>query len=482
MTPSDIPQGVLRAVFGNAIELLSRQGVQLLAMLVLARILTPAEFGQVALVAFIIAAATMTADLGLTVAVIQFPSLTTRHLSTAFWTSSGGGLVMSLAVLLTAPLFADVFDIPSLTRLLVIGAPAVLATSLGSIQAARLVRELEFHRLAVVGSIAAVISSTVAIVAALQGAGAAALVLQMVILAVMSTVLLWVVGRWRPEQTWRFGDAKELVRTSRYVLGANLNDVIFGRIQVAVVGAIFGPAALGQYGRADTTQQVPADIGTAVVGRVALPLFSKSNGRSDLLRAGMRTGLGAGLAVTAPLMAVIGGLADLVIPVAYGDQWAPAIPLLRILCLAGLLWPLHVMAVNVLLARGSARTVFRIDIVKKAVALALILLGAVFGLTGVAWAQLAAGTVAVFINGRAVERAIGYPVLRQVLDSFPHIAVALVTGVCVYLLSRWWDGPDVVRLVVLGTLGIVVHATLCLAVHADPYPRFFARRQAGPQP
>ena len=205
-------------------------------------------------------------------------------------------------------------------------------------------------------------------------------------------------------------------------------DVGYLRAQYAVIGWLFGTAALGSYQRADSTQQIANDSAATVIGRVALPIFAGSTSRPDLLRAGFRTGVRTTSAFTAPVMAIMAALAEPMLAAVFGPQWTTAGPLLAALAIAGMLWPFHVMAVNVLYAAGQNRLVFRLDIVKKAAGMIFLFTGAVFGLVGVAVAQIGFSLSAVLINGWAVRRSIGLSMGAQVAGTASPIGLALLVG------------------------------------------------------
>lgn len=442
---------------------MARQTTQFAVLLVLARLATPADFGTIALLSVVVSLALVAADAGLLTAILQSKELTRDDLDTAYWVSAACGVILTVLGAVAAAPLASLLGRPELGGVAAFLSLAVLATSLGQIPQARLVRQQQFGVLLLSGVVSAVVSGGLSIAVALRGDGLWALAVQMVLFPACCTLMALAVGGFRPRRVFSRDSARRLTSAGRWVLAANLVDSAFLRFQVLLLGGLFGSAALGRYQRADSTQQLAADATSTVVGRVALPLFSASSHRPDLVNAGMRTGIRSTSAVNAPVMALMAALAPQLLVVVFGDQWRGSTRLLQVLCLAGLLWPLHTIALNVLYSFGRNREVFRIDLVKKGVAVALLALGATQGLTGVAVAQVALGVAAVGINGRAIQRLTGCTVADQVREATPPVIVAGLTGGTVAAVAAWWGAPPAVELVTLGLLGGGGYLAVCLA-------------------
>lgn len=463
MTLSGSPPARRRAFLatvGSGADLLARQGAQFLVLLVLARLLTPADFGTIALLAVFVAMGMVVADAGLTTALLQAKDVTDGEADSAFWTSVALGVVLTGVGLALAGPLAHLADRPDLVGVASFMSLTILASAVGQVPTALLVRRTAFRRLLVVGITAAVLSGALSIWLAATGAGLWALAVQSVAMPAFGALLLLVTSPWRPGKRWNRADTASLMGRGRWVLAANLVDHTYLRVQTIVIGVAFGTAALGTYQRADSTQQLTTESSAAVVGRVALPLFAQSSGRPDLLRAGFVTGIRSVSAINAPAMAVLAALAGPVVVVFFGEQWEPAAPLLTILCAAGLLWPLHVMAINVLYAAGENRGVFLIDLVKKGAGLLMLGLGVAFGLEGVAWAQVALGVLALVINGRAVRRVVHLDVRTQLAAVAPSMGLAAAVGLGVAMASQAWDAQPWLHLLVLAPISGVVYVLL----------------------
>ncbi len=452
------------ATVGSGADLAVRQGGQFVVLLVLARLATPGDFGTVALLGVVVAVAVVVADLGLTTAVLQARELSDEDADTAFWTTVVAGAVLTVVGVAVAGVVADAVGRPDLGPLARVLALSVLGTAVGIVPTALLVRRAGFPRLVVCGGLATLGAGTVAVVVAASGSGLWGLALMAVLGPVLNTVLVLALSGYHPRPRWHRPSARRLLGAGRWVLAANVLDAAFLRVQVVVLGALFGPAALGRYQRADSTQQMAADATSTVVGRVALPLFARSSHRPDLLRAGYLTGIRSVTAVNAPVMTLLAALATPVLVTAFGPQWRPAGPLLTVLALAGVLYPLHAMALNVLYAMSLNRTVFRIDLVKKFLAALALAVGATLGLTGVAWAQVAFGVAALVVNGLAVRAAVALGLAEQLRSVVAPVVLAALVGVAVHLVARAWSPAPWLEVAVLGGTGAVAYVLAATAL------------------
>ena len=148
----------------------------------------------------------------------------------------------------------------------------------------------------------------------------------------------------------------------------------------------------------------------------------------------------------------------------FGATWLPAAPILQVLCLAGLFWPVHVLNLTVLAAQGHARLFFRLEVIKQALGLVFILIGALNGVLGVAWAMVAAGLVSVLVNTFYTQRHLGYGLVAQTVDLVPTLSVSIVMGLAVALIARNWDPQPMIELLTLSGLGAVVFIALASAL------------------
>ena len=472
----------LTAAYWSAADVVARQVIQVAVIIALARLLTPEEFGTVALLSLFLGIASVLADGGFSLALIQRKDITHVDESTVFWINLAAGALLAAGISLQAPVFADFYNVPVLEPLAQLMSLGVLLSAMGSVPSALASKQLDFRRLFLVGAVATVASGGLAVTLAWQGHGIWALASQYVTMTAVSTAMLWILSGWRPRLIFSAESARRLFGFGGYMLASNLLDTAFSRSYTLLIGRWYGVRELGFYQRADTTQQVPAAVLSSIASRVAFPLLSHATDDKAQLRRGVRLGLRGLMLINAPMMLGIAALAGPLLEAVFGATWLPAAPILQVLCLAGLFWPVHVINLTVLAAQGHARLFLHLEVIKQALGLAFILIGALNGVMGVAWAMVAAGLVSVSVNTFFTQRHLGYGLVAQSVDLFPTLAVSSVMGLAVAFVARSWAPPPMIELLTLSGMGALSFIILASAVRLEALHDVVTLLRRRPQP
>jgi O-antigen/teichoic acid export membrane protein len=309
-------------------------------------------------------------------------------------------------------------------------------------------------------------------VLALGGYGVWALAWQQVVAAACTSLLVWGLHPWRPAWVFSGSSARSLFGFGGYVLATNLLDTAFTRLYTVLVGKLFGVRELGFYNRADSTQKLPGGVLSQILLRVAFPVFSAANADKVQLRRGVRLSIRGVMLINAPAMLGLAAVAHPLIATLFGAQWLPAAPILEVLCLSGMLWPLHRINLTVLIAQGHSRLFFNLEAFKQSLGIALLAAGATMGVMGVAWAMVAFSVVSFFINAWYTSRYLGYSVAAQTGDVAPIIAISLAMAIVVHAFITTWHPASPVALVAGIALGMLLMALV------TPLLRLAALREA----
>lgn len=441
----------------SALEIVLRQGLQFAVTVVLARLLSPEDFGTFALLAFLTSFAIVFLQGGLTIALIQRQNTTGDEESAVFWWNFIASLVVGAGFVAGAPLFADFFDQPVLRLLVVVAAAHLVLSAAGAVQTALLTREMRFDLLTRAGILSSVVSGVVAVTAALMGAGIWALALQLATQAAVNTAALWLIADWRPQFHFQFATIRQFFGFGAAVSIGNVLDVFYTSGINLLVGKLYGVRELGFYNRAATTQLLPSSMLSAVVGRVTLPLLSSKDGDAAALRQSLRLAIGATMLLNVPAMTGLALLADQVVEVLFGERWLPAAPILVILALSGVLLPLHVINLQYVLARAQSRTFMRIELAKKSLGIACVVAGSLFGVIGLAWSQVAVSIIALLINAVPAGRELHYGVYRQLHDVAGIFFASLIMAGCVVLLKSVLPTGAAATLAICSAAGALVY-------------------------
>lgn len=431
------PGAVRHATRWGGFEIGIRYVLQFGVTVVLAHLIDPAAYGIVAMVLVFTALGNVFVDSGTGLALIQRQRTSEDEETSAFVINLAISLAACLALVAGAPFIAEFYGRPEVTRLCVVLAVVFPLNALAVVPDALLTQQLRFQARSRVEVASSLISGAIAIVLASMGFGPWALVFQAIASIGSRAVMLYFVSGWRPLGRYRRDAARSIVGFGGYMLVAGLIDTAYNRLQAVLIGRLFSARDLGFYSLAQNTQQAPTSFAAALLNRLGLPLLSSVNNDIDEVRRLLRTALRMSLFAFAPIMVILAIYATPVVRLVYGERWLPAGPLLAILTLGAIPWPAHVLSLVVLNALGQPRLVLRVEVVKKAIAVALLLASAPWGLPAMAWSTVITSLVSYLLNAYVVSKRIGYDALAQLRDLLPTALATIGAAIVAWSCSAW---------------------------------------------
>jgi O-antigen/teichoic acid export membrane protein len=458
-----LKQKARTAVFWSGGDILLRQSIQTVVSIALARMLTPEAFGAVALLSLFTAMADILVDSGFASALVQKQNATIADETTVFWLNLGIGVAASIVLLCIAPSIARFYRLPVLTSLMAAFALGVVLSALGSIQATLLVKRLDYRLLVKVSAGAKLCSGAAALWMAWRGWGVWALAVQSVSATAVATALLWAMSPWRPAWVFSLRSAKALFGFGGYMLLTALLNAAYERGYSLLIGKFYGTRELGYYGRADSLQQLPSGLLSGLISRVTFPLFSAARDRAQLQR-GVRLAIRSAMLINVPVMLGMLTVASPLVPLLLGSQWKPVVPLLRILCLAGVLAPLQVINLDALRAQGHSRLFFRLTVIKTALGCALVVVGSFFGPIGLAWSQVVTAALAFPISAHYTGTLLGYGAVAQLRDIFPVMVISTAMALSVAWTGSLWVEDSALKLATMVGLGAGIFFAIAFSV------------------
>lgn len=393
MTEEGLGRSAARGAASTGAGLVTRIALQLVTVVVLGRLLSPSDYGLIAMVLAVIGVGELLRDFGLSSAAIQAPQLSTRQRSNLFWSNTTIGLTLGLVVLAGAPLVAAVYDRPQLVAITRVLAVTFLLNAMMTQYRASLLRAMRFAAVATIDVLAPASALVVAVVAAVAGAGYWALVAQQLAQATVALVACVVVGRWLPSPRWFGGQQmRQFFTFGGFLLGSQVIGYVANNIDAFIIGRRFGPEATGLYNRAFQLLMNPLNQIRTPSTTVALPVLSRAGHTPQFDRI-VRTGqLVLGYPVTVGLGIVIGTAFPLV-DVLLGARWSGVPPILRLLAVAGAMQTMAYVGYWVYLARGLTRQLMLYTTVTSLLKAGLVVAGSAWGLVGVAAGYALAATL-----------------------------------------------------------------------------------------
>lgn len=449
------------AVFWSSGDIIIKNGMNFGCGILLARLLSPVEFGTVALLSLFTGIAGAFVDAGFSSALIQKKDTSTTEESTVFWFNLALGILAGLILWLLSPIIASFYHLPVLIPLVGLMAINITLSALASVQNALLLKRLDFRMLTQINAAAIISSSFIAIWLAWAGFGIWALVAQTLSMTLVTTALLWWFSKWRPVRKFSFTALRKLFGFGGYLFASTLLNNIFVNSYSVIIGRFYKIADLGHYQRATGLSDSVSSLLSTVVARVSYPLFSSIANDKERLRRGAQMSLRGTMLFNAPAMLGLFVAADNLVLTLYGVGWRSAVPYLQILAIAGLFMPLHSINLNLLLSQGYSRQYFYLEIAKKIVGIVCLLIGAWnAGVIGVAWATLLINTIGLVINTYFTKKHIGYGLFSQLKDILPIIILALLMILIVYWVGLQFETQPLIGLTLQIISGMVIYLAL----------------------
>jgi PST family polysaccharide transporter len=456
-----VASGVLWSSASQATKIIAQIG----GLLVLTRMLPPADFGIIAMASVITGLAMLFRDFGTTAAVIQRKELTSRLLDSVFVLNVLISSFLMLVLILISPLASIYFVQPRLAKVLICLSLTFPIGALGLIHQALLERTSNFQEVAIIESFAALLGLGVAIGAAHSGWGIYSLVFQFLVVAGSTTAGFWILSDWRPGRDFSYGEVKALWDYSGNLVGFNLMSYFARNIDSILIGRVLGATALGYYALAYRLMLWPLINISSVVGRAIFPVFSRLQEDHERIASGYIKATKAIMLFSAPLMVGVFVLRQEFVLVVLGTKWAPISHLLTWLVPVGLLQTAVTMVGTIYMATGRTRTMFRWGLFSSAVLAVGFGVGVFWGLRGIVVSYATVGALLFWPSLWLPFNILGLKVKTLVVSLIPILLTALAMGIII-LLTKIVFGfsgePTVLRLVLLVITGVVSYSALVL--------------------
>ncbi len=410
----------------NLIEKFSTQGVQFIFGIILARLLSPDDYGIIAMPLIFLAIAQCLIDSGFSVALIRKPQIREEDYSTAFYFNIGVGIICYLILFLTSPLIANFYNTPILADILRVTALATLFNPLCSVQQAILTRKMDFKAQALVSFVGAILSGIVGLTMAYKGFGVWSLVTQQVGGYVIRTIFLWIIVKWRPMRVWSRESFGYLWGFGSRVLVQGIIGNIYDNIYSIVIGKVYNASDLGNYTRANTFAKLPSVDVTGVLNRVSLPVMSSLQNDNEKLGAVFSKMIRLAAFCMFPIMLGLSAVADPLIRILLTDKWEGCIILLQIMCFDLMWYPIHAFNLTILTAKGRSDITLKLEIIKRIIGITFLLITIPLGVVWMVAGGVASSLLCLFVNTIYTKKIVNIGFLKQMHDLGPILLSACV--------------------------------------------------------
>ncbi len=465
---SSLKSKTVTGVGWSAADSFLGQGVSFIVGLVLARLLSPAEYGLIGIITIFTTILSGFVDCGFSNSLIRKKDTSNDDYNTMFIVNMAMSLVMYAVLFFVSPWIADFFEREELITLTRVTGLILIIQALSIVQNTILTKRIDFKTKAKASFIAAVLSGIIGISMAYGGCGVWSLVAQMIANQVFSTLFLWIFNQWLPffkfnkesfEYMWGFGWKLML---------SGLLDRTWSQLYQTVIGKCYTPETLGQYTRANQYALIFSANFTSIISRVTYPALAEIQDDKDRLREGYRKIIKLSMFVTAVCMISMGAVSEPLIYCMIGEQWQQAATFLPLICITMSTYPLHAINLNMLQVQGRSDLFLILEIIKKVIAIGPICIGIFIGIYWMLAGSIVATIIAFFFNAHWSGKLLGYSSWQQLKDIAPSYGIALLIAVSIYFF-KFLDISYFVIIIIQILVGIIIFIFICETIKIQEY-------------
>lgn len=442
MGEKSLKEQAVQGMGWSAADAFLSYGVTFIVGIVLARILTPAEYGLIGIVSIFTTVLMGFVDSGFSNSLIRKTEVTDEDYNTMFLVNMIMSILMFVLLYFCAPAISRFFNIPQLVPVTRVMGLLMIFQALSIVQYTILSRRIDFKTKAKANVLSAICSGIIGIVMAILGYGVWSLVGQILSRQLIYSIFLWILNRWWPSISFSIASFNYMWGFSWKLLLSSLLDRIWSQLYQTVVGRCYSAATLGQYSRSKDYANLLSVNFTGIVQRVSYPVLSKLQNDNTRLLSGYRRIIKCTMFITAISMIFLGAISEPLLYCLIGPQWQQASTFLPLICISMSLYPLHALNLNMLQVQGRTDIFLYLEIIKKIIAILPICLGVFVNIYWMLVGTIIIGIISFFLNSYYTGKKLGYSSWMQIKDITPSYGLAFFIALSVYFfkylaLSYW---------------------------------------------
>lgn len=468
MVENSLKDKTVKGVGWSAIDNVAKYVVSFVVSIVLARLLSPDDYGLIGIISIFTIVCTTLIDGGFGDALVRKKDVTDEDYNTVFIVNLFLSLFLYAVIFSCSPLIADFFNREELVSLTRVSSLSLIIGALSLVQLKRLTKAIDFKTQTKISIISSVISGIIGITMALLGYGVWSLVTQGLASQGLRTILLWYYNHWIPKLHFSTKSFKELFGFGWKVMVNDFIDSIWKELYQVVVGKFYSPATLGQYTRAKGFSQLFSRNLTNVIQRVSFPVLSDIQDNQTRMVGAYRKLIKNTMFITAVSMLALGAVSEPLLYCLIGPKWHEAATYLPLICISASLYPLHAINCNMLIVQGRSDLLLGLGIIKKIIAIGPLCVGAFVGIMPMLYVNLLTGLITYFINSSYSGKLIKYNSWMQLKDIAPSYGIAFLISIPVWFL-KYLPFSNWVILPLQFVVGVVIFFVSCNVTKIPEY-------------
>lgn len=454
-------------VLWNFTEQLSKRGIGILITLLLARFLTPSDYGLIGMMALFIAIANELMDSGFKIALIRKSDATQADFNTVFYANIALGMLSYFLLFCLAPLISAFYEEPRLTILIRTVGIIIIINSFQIVQSAILSRNLNFKAQLQATVPATIISGLVAVAMAYNGFGVWSLIAQMIVSSLSITVFLWSMNLWRPKKIISRSSLNEMFSFGSKLFLSNLINIAYLNMYIVVIAKIFTTSVAGHYFFARKIREIALNQLVKSIQTVTFPALVTLQTDDATLKIGYKKVIYTTTFLIFPIMAFVAALAEPFFILFLNEQWLPAVPYLQMMCISGLMYPLHSINLNILQVKGRSDLFLYLEIIKKIMSVIIFSLSIPYGVMGILLGQIVSSVLSYIPNSYFSGKLLDYSAKEQIFDFFPALVLSGTIAILVYLSVSIFSLSPLFQLLIFGFLAWILYFVVSYIAKLD---------------
>ncbi len=468
MADGNLKQRTMFGIIWQLAEKFGAQAMSFVVSIVLARFLTPDDYGTVGLITVFITVALVFAQSGMGMALVQKKNADDLDFDVVFYYSIAFSALIYIVLFFCAGLIADFYGDPGFVPMIRALGLTVIIGSVTSVQQAKVQRSMSFKLFFVATGIGTVISGAVGIIMALWGFGVWSLITQQFTNQLINMIVLGAVIGWRPRLRFSFERMKVLFGYSWKMLCATLLDTVYHNIYSLIIGKYYSTADLGFYNRGKQFPDLVIQNVNGAINGVLFPVLSKIQDDVEQMKSAVRRSIKVSTYVIFPMMAGLAAISEPLVLLLLKEKWLPAVPFVRFCCFTCAFMPIHTANLQGIKAMGRSDIFLKLEVVKKVLGITTLVVTLPFGLTVMMYGKCAVTVISSIVNAFPNRRLMNYSFVEQYRDMAPSILISLAMLFIILPMDRI-PMPLLPLMLIQIISGVIVYVLLSLLFKLETF-------------
>lgn len=459
---------ITTSLFWKILENGGSQGVQFVVSVLLARLLSPAEYGIVAIVLIFTTIANVLVQNGFSSALIQKQNADDLDFSSVLIFNVFLSILIYILLFFISPIIAEIYNRPELINILRVMGIIIIPGSIISVQNSYVARNMKFKMLFVATFLASIISGGISVFMAINGMKVWALAFQQIVYYFALLIILGIGIKYLPKLSFSMERLKTMFAFGSKLLIASLIDTIFTNIHGLIIGKAYSEEMLGAFNRGEQFPKLVVTNLSSAIQSVLLPVMSKKQDSKAEIKKILQSSIKLSTFVVAPMMCGLAAVSDNLILLLLGEKWSFSIPFLQMMCFSYVFWPIHISNLQALNAMGRSDIFLKLEIIKKLLGVAILVIGIRYNVFIFVGLKAFSDLICAFINAYPNVKLLDYKLREQSIDALKNFIPAGCMGVIIYIAGKY-IGIGVFSLLVQIVLGVIIYIALAVIMKNENF-------------